>query len=85
MKSSRDNQYIMVEYHYAGNYILGKVIKDRKEKILRVTWQSLHDIFAKAAVAPNTYMLDNEISHELLQALDSNQTTYQLEKLYTHR
>ena len=38
MRSSRGNQYISVEYHYDGNYILGKAIKDRKSGTLTAAW-----------------------------------------------
>ena len=53
----------MVRYHYDGNCILGKVIEDRKAVTLTVVWQSLHNIFAKSGVAPDTYIVDNEILH----------------------
>ena len=42
-------------------------------------------MFAKAGAAPNTYVMDNEISDGLIAALEKNQTTYQLVPLYTHR
>ena len=45
MRSSRGNQYIMVGYHYDGNCILGKAIKDRKAATLTAAWQALHDTF----------------------------------------
>ena len=69
MQSSRGNQYILVGYHYDGNCILEKAIKDRKAGTLTATWQPLRNIFAKAGVAPNTYVMDNEISEELLKVL----------------
>ena len=85
MRSSRGNQYIMVGYHYDGNCILGKVIKDRKSSTLTAAWQSLHASFKKSGVAPATYVMDNETSNELLKALSDNSTSYQLVPPHTHR
>ena len=85
MRSSRGNQYIMVGYHYDGNCILGKAIKDRRSSTLTAAWQSLHETFQRAGVPPATYVMDNEISNELLQALRENGTTYQLVPPHTHR
>ena len=48
-------------------------------------WQSLHNIFAKAGVAPSTYVMDNEISEELLKALVKNKNNFQLVPPHTHR
>ena len=85
MRSSRGNQYILVGYHYDGNCIYGKAIKDRKAGTLTAVWEQLHKTFAKAGCAPNTYVMDNEISTELIEALDENNTTYQLVPPYKHR
>ena len=84
MRWSKGNQYILVGYHYDGNCILEKSIKDRKSGTFTAAWQSLHDIFAKAGVAPNTYVMDNEISEKLLKVLDENKTNFQLVHPHTH-
>ena len=42
-------------------------------------------MFTLAGTAPNTYVMDNEISHEFTTALTSNNTTYQLVPPHTHR
>ena len=85
MRSSRGNQYILVGYHYDGNCIYGTSIKDRKASTLTTAWEQLHKMFARAGAAPNTYVMDNEISNELIEALKDNNTTYQLVPPYTHR
>ena len=69
MRSSRGNQYILIGYHYDANCIHGTAIKDRTATTLTKAWQSLHNIFAQAGVAPNTYVMDNEISADLMNAL----------------
>ena len=60
-------------------------IKDRTATTLTKAWQSLHNIFAKAGVAPNTYVMDNEISQDLKEALNNENRTYQLVPPYSHR
>ena len=85
MRSSRGNQYILVGYHFDANCIHGIATKDRTATTLTADWQTLHDLFAKAGVAPNTYVMDNEISTDLKEALQTNKTTYQLVPPYSHR
>ena len=85
MRSSRGNQYILIGYHYDANCIHGIAIKNRKSATLTAAWQSLHDTFTKAGAAPNTYVMDNEISNDLKEALQTNDTTYQLVPPHSHR
>ena len=85
MRSSMGNQYILVGYHYDSNCILGHAVKDRKAHTLTAAWRVLHATFAKAGVAPKTYVMDNEISAELLAALQEEITDYQLVPPHTHR
>ena len=85
MRSSMGNQYILVGYHYDGNCILGHAVKDRKATTLTAAWQLLHSTFAQAGVAPKTYVMDNEISAELLAALQAGNADYQLVPPHTHR
>ena len=75
-RSSRGHQYIMVGYHYDGNYILGKPLKDRKGTTIAEAWSSLHNNFKKSRVAPTTYVLDNKISSDLVQLFDEEKITY---------
>ena len=84
MRSSRGNQYILVGYHFDGNCIYGKAVKDRKAATLTAAWEQLHGIFAKSGAAPNTYVMDNEIPKELIEVLEENTTTYQLVPPYTY-
>ena len=53
-RSSRENIYILVGYHYDANCILVIAVKDRKASTLTNAWKSLHAKFAKAGAAPNT-------------------------------
>ena len=85
MRFSRGNHQILVGYHFDGNCIYGKAVKDRKAATLTAAQGKLHDIYAKAGAAPSTYVMDNEISKELIDSLEENNTTYQLVPPYTHR
>ena len=84
MRSSRGDQYILVGYHYDGNCIYGKAVKDRKAATLTAAWKQLHDIFAKVGIAPHTHVMDNQVYNKLIEAFDENNTTYQLVPPYTH-
>lgn len=85
MRSSRGNQYILVGYHFDANCIYGIAIKDRTATTLTAARQKLYYLFGKAGAAPNTYVMDNEISSDLKDALQVHQTTYQVVPPYLHR
>ena len=65
-RSSYGNEYILVRYHYNANYILVSPIKNRKGSTIVDAWQSLYNTFKKLRVVPSTYVLDNEISKDLI-------------------
>ena len=67
---SHGNQYILVGYHYNGNYIMGVPVKNHKGATVTEAWQLIHDTFKKAGLPPNTYVLDNETSQELRDAFN---------------
>ena len=85
MRSSRGNQYILNGCHYDENCIHSIAIKKRKSATLTATWQSLYDIFTKSSTAPNMYVMGIEISNESKEALQTNDTTYQLVPPHSHR
>ena len=84
-KSSTGNQYVMVAYHFDANLIWGVPIKDRRGTTLMEAWDELHNTFKKAGVAPNTYVLDNEKSKDLLACFAEAEVDYQLVAPYSHR
>ena len=69
LQSSYGNQYMLIGYHYDANCIHGLPIKDRKSATLTTAWQHVHDLFTKTGVAPNIYVIDNEIANDLKEAL----------------
>ena len=74
----------MVGYHYDANSIIGIPVKNRTAAVLTDAWQQLHCIFSKAGVAPDMWVMDNEISDDLIKAMENNNTTYQLVTPYSH-
>ena len=48
-------------------------------------WEKMHDTFKKAGIAPNTYVLDNETSPELMGAFNAEEIKYQLMPPHKHR
>ena len=83
-RSSQGNQYILVAYHYDANCIYGEAIKNRKSQTITEAWTKIHNLFTKSGVAPNTYVMDNEISAEMLNALEQKEVNYQLVPPHTH-
>ena len=60
-------------------------MKDRKATTITTTWKTIHKKFSIAGAAPNTYILDNEVSREFIEALEENELDYQLVPPHTHR
>ena len=83
--SSRRNEYIFVGYHYNTNCILGVLIKNRRGGTITKAWEKLHIIFKKAGALPETYILDNKISRDLINGFNQESINYQLVTLYNHR
>ena len=83
--SSSGNQYILVGYNYDGNYIHADPIKNRRGHTITQAWISMHTMFKKAAAAPTIYVMDNEISKDLMEALEEQNVRYQLVTPYKHR
>jgi len=84
-RSSCGNQYILVGYHYDGNCILGIPIKNRRGVTITEAWTSLHAMFKKSGAPPQTYVLDNEASKDLIESFDEEQINYQLVTPYKYR
>ena len=84
-KSSRGNEYIMVGYHHDGNSILATALKDRTAQYIVKGWEYLYKTFELSGNAPDSYVLDNETSKDLIEAFVKNNVKYQLAPPYCHR
>ena len=61
----------MVAYHYDANYIMGSPLRNIKGSTITEAWQNIHNKLKKAGVAPETYVLDNVLSKDLIEAFES--------------
>ena len=73
---SRGNEYVLMGYYYDCNYIYGIPVKNRKLSTITSVWQVLNNIFKKAGVALEMFILDNKTSQELINTFDSESITY---------
>ena len=84
-KSSKGKEHVLVGYHYDTNYIHGIALRVHKGQSITEAWCELNNIFKKAGVAPETFVLDNETSKELIEAFDNENISYQLVTPYKYR
>ena len=77
-KSNSGNDYVLVAYCFNGNRIIARALKNRKAETITKTWQTIHNMFTQAGVAPNKYVMDNAISSDFIATLTKNNTSYQL-------
>ena len=56
----------IVGYNYDDDYIMGVPLRNRKGTTITEAWQNIRNKFKKASVAPETYVLDNELSKDLI-------------------
>ena len=75
-QSSRGNNYIMVAYHVDANAILVEPIKNRSATILKEAWENIFNRFEKAGARVNTWILDNECSTLLKNAMHEKEVNY---------
>ena len=68
-RSSRGNEYLLVGYHFDANAILATPIKNRQAGTIADAWQKQQNKFTVAGIAPHIWVLDNEASQELKNAM----------------
>ena len=84
-KSSRGNEYLLIVYDYDSNAILAEPLKSKAAASIRDGWKKIHEKLERRGVAPNLYLLDNEISHEFKKALRKYDVEYQRVPPHIHR
>ena len=77
-RSSRGNKYIMVMYDYNSNAILTTPLRNRQAKTLTDAWELLHQRLTQHGHPTKNFILDNECSTELKQALTKHNKKYEL-------
>ena len=68
-QSTRGNNYIMVTYHVDANVFLVEPVKNRGATTLLNAWQKSFNRLHKAGLRPNAWILDNECSTQLKDAI----------------
>ena len=84
-KSSRSNECILIAYHIDSNAILGQAIKKRLALTITNAWKQFYSIINHTSATPNSWILDNEISHYLQHAIRKNSISFQLVSPHNHR
>ena len=76
--SARGYKYILLLYDYDSNSILTCPLKSKNATEMKTAWLSLHNKLTSKGLKPTTYIMDNEASTELKQALIKSKLDYQL-------
>ena len=83
--SSRGNKYLYIMYDYDSNAILVHPLKSRQAAEITNAWTILHNRLTQHGHSVTTFILDNEFSHDLRQALKKNKVSFQLVPPNVHR
>ena len=70
-KSSRVNVYVMVMYDYDSNAIMAEPIKNRQAATICYTFLKIHKVLKARVSNPKVYIMDNECSSDLKEAIKS--------------
>ena len=84
-RSTRGNQYLFIGYHFDTNTILATPIKNKRAETITVAWKDQNEKFKRAGIEPRTYIMDNEASKNLKDALHAAEIDYQLVPPHNHR
>ena len=68
----------MVLYHYDGNAILVKAIKNCQAHTIAEAWESINSRSKVVGVQPKIYILDNKCSGDLKVSFVKERITFQL-------
>ena len=83
-QSSRGNNYLLVAYHPDANAILLEPLKNCTATKIVNAWTKINNKLKACALKPNTWILDNECSTELKNALTHENITWQLVPPHQH-
>ena len=82
--SSQGNKYILIVYDYDSNAILAEAIQSRQAAHIKQAYDKIITLLASQGAQPKVFILDNEISGELKQAIKSHFIQYQLAPPHMH-
>ena len=84
-KSSIRNLYVMVMYDYASSAFLAVPIKNRQAATICDDFLKIHKILKLRGSDPKLYIMDNECSRDLKQAMKKHTIDFQLAPPHIHR
>ena len=76
--SSRGAKYLFIMYDYDSNAILMQPLKSKQAHEIKQAWVTLTNRIIKNGHIIKHYVLDNECSHDLKQAIRKQNMTFQL-------
>ena len=83
--SSSGNQHILVGCNYDGNCMHAAPMKNSRGHAITQAWEDMHRLFEKEGEALTAYVLDNEISQDLINDFKLKNADYQLVAPHKHR
>ena len=84
-KSSMGNLYVMVMYDYDINAILAEPTKNRQAASIRNAFLNIQKVLKARGSEPKFYIMDNNCSSDLKEAMKNYKIYFQLDPLHTHR
>ena len=83
--SARGHQYFLVVYDYDSNAIMVELLKSRSGPDIKNAYMPIYNRLLKRGCAPVTFILDNDVSKDLLNTFENNNITHQQVPLEVHR
>eukprot|EP00957_Ditylum_brightwellii_P177511 13520074-Ditylum_brightwellii.AAC.2 len=74
----------MVVYCYDANYIEGVPIKNQSEREFQQAYDRVYNMLMKKGNKPQLHKLDNEMSRDLMEWIEEQQTEIQFTPLEMH-
>ena len=84
-RSLRGNNYFLAAYHYDANAILSTALKNRQVKTIVDKWDTINEKLKLSANKPFVWIMDNECSKDLKNALTKEDVAWQLVPPHQHR
>ena len=75
----------MVMYYYDSNSILAEPIRNRQTTTIHDAFLNIHKVVKSRGSAPKFYIIDNECSSDLKEAMKKYEIYFQLAPLHMHR
>ena len=84
-KPSRGSFYVMIMYDYDSNEILVEPVKNRQATTICNAFFNIQRVLKARVSKPKFYIMDNDCSSDLKEAMKSYEIDFQLAPLHMHR